>query len=208
MCKYTQIRQPACRTSCRAWRCLLREEPARVRTEERRGGIHARRPTTTTSFDITVHDVPHGVRNKVLVVFDERTKLHVRPLECAIGLAEEPGILTAYDVGAALEDRRMSVAAFRGREPHVVQELRSYAGDVATLRQQLSIVLRDEAGSVAATAKHFRVSQGTIYRWLRAVGLPTPHYVRSKGSRNAPRAPRRKVVDVGGAGILTEATPE
>ena len=41
------------------------------------------------------------------------------------------------------------------------------------------------------TAKRFAVAQGTIYRWLRDLGLPTPRYTRSKSRHNRPRAAAR-----------------
>ena len=68
---------------------------------------------------------------------------------------------------------------------------RSYTGDATGLRWRLTTVLQEERGSIPATAKRFAVAQGTIYRWLRDLGLPTPHYTRSKSRHNRPRAAAR-----------------
>lgn len=116
-------------------------------------------------------------------------------VECALGLADEPGRLTAYDVGAALDDQRTSIASLHGDQSDMNSEFRSYAGDAAALRRHLTAVLRDERGNIAEVARRFGVSQGTIYRWLRALGLPTPRYTRSKADGNAPRASRRDPAD-------------
>jgi len=111
-------------------------------------------------------------------------------VECAVGSAEEPGRLSAYDVSLALEDHRGSLAGPRGDGEEGSAAFRSHAADAAALRGKLTAVLRDERGNVAGAAKRLGVSQATVYRWLRALGLPTPRYVRSKAESNAPRPPR------------------
>jgi DNA-binding NtrC family response regulator len=111
-------------------------------------------------------------------------------VECAVGSAEAPGRLSAYDVSLVLEDHRGSLAV-RGEGAEANHALRSHASDAAALRQRLTAVLCGEQGNVAGVAKRLGVSQATVYRWLRALGLPTPRYARSKAESNAPRAPRR-----------------
>ena len=112
-------------------------------------------------------------------------------VECAVSSASEQGTLSAYDVGAALEDHRAFITSVRAEPANFGGSFRSYAGDAAALRQQLTAALHEERGSMAAVARRFNVAQGTVYRWLRALGLPTPHYTRSKAHGNAPRVADR-----------------
>ncbi|MGH7649884.1 MAG: sigma 54-interacting transcriptional regulator [Gemmatimonadaceae bacterium] len=132
---------------------------------------------------LQVHHWPGNVRELRHVV------------ECALGLADEPGRLTAYDVGAALDDHRASSESLHREPSDIDTDFRSYAGDAAALRRQLTAVLRDERGNIGEAARRFEVSQGTIYRWLRTLGLPTPRYTRSKADGNAPRESRRDPTD-------------
>ncbi|HEX5180124.1 MAG TPA: sigma-54 dependent transcriptional regulator [Gemmatimonadaceae bacterium] len=111
-------------------------------------------------------------------------------VEYATGLAEEYGCLSAWDVGVALHDHGTSDRAMRGDSVAMSPELRSYSVDAAALRRHLALVIHEERGSIPETARRLGVSQGTIYRWLRRLGLPTPRYVRSKSDRNAPRQSR------------------
>ena len=112
-------------------------------------------------------------------------------VECAVASATEQGTVSAYDVGAALEDHRAFITSVHAVPADVAGSFRSYAGDAATLRRQLTDALREEHGSIASVARRFDVAQGTVYRWLRALGLPTPHYTRSKAHGNAPRVANR-----------------
>lgn len=95
--------------------------------------------------------------------------------------------MSADDVGAALEDHRVSIAALSGHSADAPPVLQSYERDAAELRRHLPATLREEQGRIVATARRFAVAQGTIYRWLRAVGLPTPHYARLKPRGNSAR---------------------
>lgn len=121
------------------------------------------------------HDWPGNVRELRHVV------------EYTIGLASEQGSLSADDVGAALEDHRVSISALSGHLADAPPTFRSYERDAVELRRVLSATLREEQGSIAATARRFAVTKGTIYRWLRAVGLPTPRYTRLKPRGNSAR---------------------
>jgi len=126
-------------------------------------------------------------------------------VECAIGLADEPGRLSAYDVGAALDDQ--CLLRSRTDTTDGYPAFRSFAGDAAALRRHLISVIRDEHGSITAAAKQFRVSPGTVYRWLRALGIPTPRYTRSKAAANAPRESRRGRADGNDSENAREANP-
>jgi DNA-binding NtrC family response regulator len=108
-------------------------------------------------------------------------------VECAVASATEPGTLSARDVDTALEDHHAFITSVHAGPADFGGGFRSYAGDAAALRQQLTAALHEERGSMAAVAKRFDVAPGTVYRWLRTLGLPTPHYTRSKACGNAPR---------------------
>ena len=114
--------------------------------------------------------------------------------------------MSADDVGAALEDHRVSIAALSGHSADAPPVLQSYERDAAELRRHLPATLREELGRIVATARRFAVAQGTIYRWLRAVGLPTPHYARLKPRGNSARG--RHARDAGTTSSeLTERRP-
>jgi len=106
-------------------------------------------------------------------------------VECAVGQAPEKGKLSAYDVAFALDSHQASIDAGSVDAADTNRSFRSYTGDVGELRLALAGVMSEEHGNIVAVAMRFRVAQSTIYRWLRALGLPTPHYTRSKMQGNA-----------------------
>lgn len=73
-------------------------------------------------------------------------------VECAVAFATQHGTLSAYDVSAVLEDHRAFITSMRGEPADVAGGFRSYAGDAANLRRQLTAALREEGGNVLAVA--------------------------------------------------------